>query len=129
MLIERIRTFCRRTDGGVTIEYVVWLPLFCGILMLAANVTMLFHHQQLLYDAVRDASRQVAVGRSTEAAAAQMMRQRLPGHDVSVLRDGDFVTSRISVPFDAVMVFAGHFVDGQLTAQVSMWVETPAASG
>ena len=76
-LLRRLHAFWIEEDANVTIEFVLWLPVMLGVVMLSADATLLMHRQTLLYDAARDTSRQVALGQKTEDDAEAALRERL----------------------------------------------------
>lgn len=130
-IVRRIRNFCENTNGTVTVEFVLWIPLVVGALMLVTDATLLMSQKSRLYDVVRDASRQVSLGKRTPHAAESAIRSRL-GSDASnaaVHSTNGYVTSTASIPFADAMVFSGYFAgDARLTASVSMWIENDGSS-
>lgn len=126
--MHRLKRLLRDECGGVTIEYVMWLPVLFGFMMLSADATMLLQRQQVLYDAARDTSRQVALGQISTTAAETEILTRFDtdggnfSTDVSI--DGDYVTASISQPYSDITIFADSLIgSGTLSASVSMWVE------
>jgi len=124
----QLKRFLRGQDGSVTVEYVMWLPILFGFMMLTADATMLLQRQQILQDAARDASRQVALGLKTTAEAESEMVARFDTEDdtftTNVAISGDYVTASISQPFGDVTIFADSLIgSGALSAEVTMWVE------
>ena len=61
----------KREDGATTIEFVLWMPILAGLIVMIANVTLMLHMQTLLYDAARDTSREVATNNATSAEAQE----------------------------------------------------------
>lgn len=55
-----MRRFARATDGGVTVEFVLWLPVFLAVLMLATDASLLFLRQSNFWSAARETARIVA---------------------------------------------------------------------
>ena len=124
-----LNRFLAREEGNISIEMILWVPVLVGLLMMTADATFLLYRQTLLFDAARDASRQVALGLRTPEDARDGAIARFSGDgghytaDVA-LQDG-YVTSEISVPFSDVLAFNGIFTGtSMLTASVSMWIET-----
>ncbi len=115
----------REEDGGSTIEFLLWMPLMIGMLTLTTDATLLMHKQQNLYNASRDASRQVALGQKTESEAAEILAARFSNYTVSVdvAQSGGFVTTSVSLPFSEFANVSGLFIDGSLAASATMWVE------
>jgi len=122
--------FIHREDGTASVEFALWLPLLALILMLATDASMLMHRQTLIYDAVRDASRQVVTGVSDVADAQDQLQNRL--HDgrggnnpytANVSRQDNYIRAELSVPFSEVAIFAHAFFadDAALRGSVVMW--------
>lgn len=59
----------RDERGSATIETVIWLPFYVGLLALIYDATMLMVAQTELWSLSANASRQVALGQMTEAEA------------------------------------------------------------
>ena len=54
------RRFRRSEDGGVTIEFVLWMPLLVAFLFFATDVTLAFMRQSHLWQVSRDTARIVS---------------------------------------------------------------------
>ncbi len=124
-----VKTFLSGQSGSVSVEYVIWLPFMFAFMMLTSDVSIVFLRQQLLYDAARDASRQVALGQKSTADARTELLSRFDTengeYDSTVTVSGGYVTARVWVPYRDVTIFADSLLgDGTLSAEVSMWVET-----
>jgi Flp pilus assembly protein TadG len=120
-----IRRFSLDEDGTTSIEFLMWVPVMVMFLTMTTDATLLMHQQQNLYTAARDASRQVALGQKTDDEAQEELIERL-GIDTltaEVAIENGFVITTISVPFKEVTHISGLFVDGNLSADVSMWIE------
>lgn len=120
--------FLRSEGGTATIEHVLWLPFTVGFLMVSADATMLFFRNQVMYDAVRDASRQIALGRKTNEDARDEMLARFDAelsYEGQVITNDGYVTSSLTVPFSSLTLFSGTFAgDATLSAHVTMWIES-----
>jgi Flp pilus assembly protein TadG len=122
---ELIRRFSLDEDGSSSIEFLLWVPVMVLFLTMTTDATLLMHEQQNLYTAARDASRQVALGQKTDVEAQEELIERY-GIDTltaEVAIENGFVTTTISVPFTEITRISGFFVDGNLSADVSMWIE------
>jgi len=122
---ERIKRWGGDESGGTTIEFLLWLPIMVTMLTMTTDATLLMHQQQNIYNVARDASRQVALGQKTDEEAAAIVVERLEAEeaDVSIVIEDGFVTTNVSIPFSKHAKISGFFVDGDLSAAVSMWVE------
>lgn len=119
------KKFLRDDYGGTTIEFLFWFPIMVMMLTLVTDATLLMHQQQDLYNAARDASRQVALGQKNEEEAASLLVERIDAteDDVTIEQTNGFVTTYINVPFSRYAKVSGFFINGELSAQVTMWVE------
>jgi len=125
-----LKDFTDREDGTATVEFALWLPLLALILMFAADASMLMHRQTLIYDAVRDASRQVVTGVSDVDEAQDQLARRLHTgatgsnpYTANVTRSDNYIYAELSVPFTEVAIFAHAFFadDAALKGSVVMW--------
>lgn len=58
-----IGQFLRDERGSFTIEFVLWVPLFAFLLMLAVDASTVYMALTRMENAARDAVRQVSIGR------------------------------------------------------------------
>ena len=125
MLKEYFKSWRKDEGGAASIEFLLWVPVMVMFLTLTTDATLLMHQQQNLYNVARDASRQVSLGQRTSDEAEQIAATVLgvSADSVTVAVDGDFVTTAISVPVEDYAKISGFFVNSDLTAAVSMWIE------
>ncbi len=124
-----VKTFLSEQCGSVSVEYVIWLPFMFAFMMLTSDVSIVFLRQQLLYDAARDATRQVALGQKSTTDARTDLLSRFDAenadYDSAVTVNNGYVTARVWVPYRDVTIFADSLLgEGTLSAEVSMWIET-----
>jgi Flp pilus assembly protein TadG len=62
-ILRVAQRFCRRERGGVTIEAVLWMPVFVAILCLVADASLIFGRKAEVLRVVQDANRALSVGR------------------------------------------------------------------
>lgn len=129
--IGRVRRAAKEDNGSVTVEMAMWMPMFAIVIAAVADTSMLLYSQARLLDVARDASRQVSLGRLGIDEANEMIKARMAwaaSYDALVFEDGDFVTTRMSVPFAAVTVFGDAlFSNKSLTTEFTMLREAPPA--
>ena len=122
-----LRAFADDTSGGLSVEYVMWVPFMASGMLLTTDVTILMREQSHLFVIARDTSRMVAVGRYDTVGAASEMKSRLgddKNYSVKAETDGTFVTAGVSVPYSDVLVFGGLFTaDNTLTGSATMLIE------
>lgn len=99
MVRKTLRSFLRRDQGSVTIEFVLWLPVLFALVLLTADTSLLFLRHSNFLTISRDAARVVARhGLDAEAAQDWAAEQA---------RIGDYrpeVTVRIDPVADTVTV-------------------------
>ncbi|MEL6265043.1 MAG: TadE/TadG family type IV pilus assembly protein [Pseudomonadota bacterium] len=71
--------FRRDQRGSVSLEYMVWMPVFCLLLLTIVEVSLVLFSHARMWDVARDYGRRVAVGQIEPAAAATSARQSLTG--------------------------------------------------
>lgn len=122
---DYVRRFRAGESGSTSIEFLLWVPIMVLFLTMTTDATLLMHKQQFIMNDARDASRQVALGQRTAAEALEQLTLRYPSesHPPLVVVENGFVTTTISVPFSEVAKISRVFLDGDLSAAVSMWVE------
>lgn len=118
-------------SGSVSVEFALWVPFLVAFLVFIVDVSSLMHIQTVMYDAARDAARQVATGKATTAEAETTARARFAsgyGMTASVSSADNFATATLSAPY-ARLVLAGSGIasaligDRTLTASVTMLME------
>lgn len=76
-LFQPLRRFRKETEGSVTIEFVLWVPVFMGLILLAADTSIAFMRQTDLWNLSRDTARIVARHGMDEAEASEFIRAQL----------------------------------------------------
>ena len=62
-ILRFARRFIRHDNGGVTIEAVLWMPVFVALLCLVADASLIFGRQAEVLRVVQDANRAMSVGK------------------------------------------------------------------
>lgn len=97
---KRVRGFLHGESGGATVEFIMMVPLFMGLLGLFADASMLYMRQSELMNVARDTARIVsrnamtateAVSYATTAASSRNVRA-----SVQVTVNQGFVTVTIT---------------------------------
>ncbi|MFU8823912.1 TadE/TadG family type IV pilus assembly protein [Yoonia sp.] len=122
---DYVRQFLANDNGSTSIEFLLWVPVMVLFLTMTTDATLLMHTQQTITNHARDTSRQVALGQKTTEEAQEQLFQRYSSesHPPQVVVENGFVTTTISVPFSDVAKISKLFLTGDLSANVSMWVE------
>ena len=64
-VLPKLRRFRDDRSGSATIEAVLWLPVFFGLVALTADTAMVFNGQARMQRIVQDANRMYSVGQYT----------------------------------------------------------------
>ncbi len=67
---RRLAGFAVATQASVTVEFVLWVPLFCGLLMLFTDTSLTYMNQSNFWNVSRETARIVA-RHGLDAQAAQ----------------------------------------------------------
>lgn len=105
----RARRLRRDARGGATIEFVLWLPVLAGFLMVVADLSMLLAGSASMENAARDTARALARGLVTQEGAEAHLRGLLPVGDPAsysvVVATNPEVTVDVTVPVASLAVF------------------------
>ena len=55
-----LRSFRDSSSGSVTVEFVLWVPVFLGLLLLSVDTSLIFMHQSNFWNVSRDTARIVS---------------------------------------------------------------------
>ena len=95
------RTFLFDTEGAVSVEFSLWVPIIFGVFVLIADFTYLAMVNASMWEAARNAARSVAIHQSDIASAESSARRSLVGtldYQIAVVNDAEDVSVRITLP-------------------------------
>lgn len=128
----RLARFGREQQGVITVEFVIWMPVFLVMLAFIADASFLYLMQADMWNVARDTTRRMTTGQLTAAnapayAGAQLMYPSKP-YIVTATQGLDDVVE-ISIPIKNASVFGvlavfGSFSDATLRAKVTMRAES-----
>ena len=109
----RFKDFAKDERGSVTVESVLWLPVFFAFLGLAVDGSVIFGNRSLILRTIQDANRALSIGRlDTTGETEQFVRDNIsictagscpPGVTVNTTIDGTgVITTRVVVPADLI---------------------------
>ena len=111
----------------MTIESVLWLPVFAVILVAAIDATILYLHHTEMWNVSRDVARRVAVGDMTEANAYAAVESELflysTAYTVATSDPADAdvqIVIQTQISDASVFGFFGPILGTYLTAKVIM---------
>jgi Flp pilus assembly protein TadG len=125
----RLGRLWRGERGTVTVEFVLWIPIFLIILAFTADACKLYLTQANMWDVARDTTRRMSIGQYCDATTAQTYAQGqlyfgALSYTFNVTK-GTVDTVEISTPIASASVFGllasyGGFSAGTLDAKVVM---------
>lgn len=106
---RRAAAFRQGAEGGVTIEFVLWVPVFCALLMLFTDTSLAYMNQSNFWNVSRETARMVARhGLDAEAAESFAETHAAFGKsrpEAKVVIDGATVTVTIRAQAEDVTLF------------------------
>lgn len=95
--------FCRDENGAITVESVLWVPVFLLFFALIADVSLIFHGQakalRIAYDGNRQASLgELASATDTQAAILARIQEFAPNATVNTSFGTDDIETRVVLP-------------------------------
>jgi Flp pilus assembly protein TadG len=119
--------FVRAEEGSATIEALIWLVAFFGLLILVTDASLAFYGKAQAFRIVQDGNRAYSVGRLTTPTATQDWVKRAiapvaPNATAASVLQGGVISTSLSIPmadltlFDSlgtgtVRVRAQHYVE------------------
>ncbi len=124
-----LKRFWHKDDGGVTVEFVLWMPLIAGVILGAFELNALVLTQSNMWNVARDTARRVSTGEYTTVEAEAYADTQLTflgyTYDITVTSGTD-VTVLITTSLSNVAVIGmiGTTNNYNITASVTMRVES-----
>ena len=69
--MRTIFTFLRDETGAVTIEFVLWVPIFIGLFVFVTDASIIYLTHSEMWSAARDTTRRMTTGEITSRAQAR----------------------------------------------------------
>jgi Flp pilus assembly protein TadG len=124
-----LRRFGQRDEGNVTVEFVLWVPVLCAVLMLFVDTSLAYMSQSNFWNISRETARIVSRHAFDASAAEAYARSRITlgdyEPDVQVSINGHAVTVTISALSSAVTPFGilDFALDQRISASVTNVME------
>lgn len=118
------KRFRKAETGAVSVEFVLWVPVFILILAITVDASILFKTQANMWTVARDVGRQMSTGLYSNTQATTYAQEQFAAWGISgsvnVSQTNDNVSVTVSVPVSAVVPFniVGAFTDGNIVASV-----------
>lgn len=105
---QTVARFVQDDHGSVTIEFVLWMPLFSLLLMIAADASLMYLTMTRMENVARDAARRVSMGQLSPATVAGHVAGQLSGpySASAACTTAELACVQISRPVDSVITFA-----------------------
>lgn len=116
-------------DGGASVEFMLWVPIFTALMTGAVDVGTIFTHKSNYWSAARDTARLVARHAMTAEEAEQYAMERATfggvTPQVNVSLDASEVTVTISGQADTIAAFGvfGVLDGANIVAEVTYSLE------
>lgn len=128
---RRFAGFAGDDRGSVTVEFVLWIPVFVIIMFLVIDVSMLFLTQANMWAVARDTTRRVATHEfneeQAEAYATSNASWGAQSYNVVVDDEGPEVSTSITISVADAALFdllgAANAVGGNIQARVVQRLE------
>ena len=125
--MRSVLTFIRDEKGAVTIEFVLWVPIFVGLFVLVTDASIIYLTHSEMWSVARDTTRRMTTGQfTTRAEAADWAAAHLFLGNRTYVIDPEFtdkinVTIAIGLGDAAIFGFFFEPILGQsLVASVTM---------
>ncbi len=125
--MRRVLTFLRDEKGVVTIEFVLWVPIFVGLFVFVTDASIIYLTHSEMWSVARDTTRRMTTGQiTTRAEAADWAASHLFLGNRTYMIDPNFggeMNVTIAIGLDGAAIFGFFFkpILGQsLVASVTM---------
>ena len=94
--------FVKRDEGGMTVEAVLWMPVFTFALVMVADAAAIFMNQARILQVVQDANRAYVVNKITTTAGIKTeVESRIsgfaPGAVATPVQSGGYIVTSVAV--------------------------------
>ncbi len=69
--MRSVFTFLRAEQGAVTIEFILWVPIFVGLLVFVTDASIIYLTHSEMWSVARDTTRRMTTGQFTTPAQAR----------------------------------------------------------
>lgn len=99
--MRNLRAYIKDETGTITLDFVIWIPVFCAILAFAADVSLTFYGYSRMWDVARDTGRRVATGQFDAGEGQVYALQQLPATTSYTVDIDDSSTDDIVITISA----------------------------
>ncbi|WP_168173826.1 TadE family protein [Thioclava sp. DLFJ5-1] len=106
--MKRLKSFFSAEDGATTIEALLWLPMFVGMLAVTVDVSLIFNAQSRILGIVQDVDRAYSVGRfENDEDTMARLRALLPYDENTYTVDTQvtdgIIETRVTIPMSELV--------------------------
>ncbi len=123
------KRFGQDENGAISVEFVLWMPVFFLVLMLITDTTLVFSAEARLWSITRDAARQMSIYQIDEDTVAAYVAENAIGLNgdltVTASDTGPDIWVQVSMPIADVALFGvfSALSDPIITARVTQRTE------
>ena len=128
--VWRPKPFLRDEEGSVTVEAVLWLPVFFAVLVLITDVSFAFFGKAQALRIMQDGNRAYSLGRfdttlETQTQIKAAFRGYSPNARVSTVEGGGVVSTTMVIPASDLMLFdsLARITNFNITVQAQHLIE------
>ncbi len=125
--MRSVFTFLRAEKGAVTIEFILWVPVFVGLLVFVTDASIIYLTHSEMWSVARDTTRRMTTGQfTTPAQARDYAAARLFLGQRTYVIEPDFggeMNTTIAIGLDDATIFGFFFesiLGKSLVASVTM---------
>jgi len=129
-LRTQLKRLATETDGGATVEFVLWFPMVIMVFALLVNVTMIFYSQNEVLRAIQDGNRNMSVGRfdttsETESYIETRIGGLLPNASATSTVVSGVVSTIVTYPASDVIMLNifNNFTGLKMSARADHYIE------
>ncbi len=104
-----LHRFLSDDRGSVTIEFVLWVPIFAVLMMLASDTSFMFLTMTRMENASRDAARRVSMGQLDRQTVSSYVMAGLDTAPYTISADcstADYACVQIRRPVSSIVTFS-----------------------
>lgn len=126
---RNLKRFSDDDLGAVSVEFVLWMPVFLSILMLIVDATLVFSAEARLWSVARDAARQLSIYQLTKDEVPDYIAKNAIGLNgnltVTASDTGPDVWVQVTIPISDVSLFGvfSNMSEPIITARVTQRAE------
>lgn len=106
---RNVKRFREDENGAISVEFVLWMPVFLLVLMLITDATLVFSAEARLWSVTRDAARQMSIYQIDETSVEDYVAENAVGLNgdltVTASATGPDIWVQVTMPIEDVSLF------------------------